>query len=55
MTNNTMFKAAATLPLVALIGTRALVTMHGATRERIIVQQRRAVLASLNQIIPAGS
>ena len=55
MTNNTMFKAAATLTLVALIGTSALVTMHGATRERIIVQQRRAVLASLNQIIPAGS
>lgn len=51
---HTIVKAAATLALVALIGTTALVGMHGATRERIIVQERRAVLASLNQIIAAG-
>lgn len=57
MTGNTstVFKAAATLALVAVIGTSALVGMHAATEDRIIAQQRRAVLASLNQIIPAAS
>jgi len=53
--SNTIFKAAATLALVALVGTSMLVGMNEATRERIIAQQRRAVLASLNQIIPAVS
>ena len=50
-----IIKAAGTLALVALIGTTALVAMHDLTRERIIVQQRRAVLANLNQIIPQAS
>jgi electron transport complex protein RnfG len=50
-----MFNAAAALGLVALIGTSALVFMHDATQDRIIAQQRRAVLASLNQIIPITS
>ena len=55
MPKNMIIKAAGTLALVALIGTTALVAMHDLTRERIIVQQRRAVLASLNQIIPQAS
>jgi len=55
MAANTILKAAAALALVALVGTTALVGVHDATRERIIAQQRRAVLTSLNQIIPAAS
>lgn len=53
--SNSIFRSAAALVLIALIGTTALVAVQKATSEKIVIQQRRAILASLNQIIPSTS
>ena len=50
---HSLLRSAASLGLVAVIGTTLLAGVHHLTAERIAAQERRAVLAQLEQIIPA--
>ena len=48
-----MFRSAALLALIAIIGTGLLAGIHALTEDRINTQQRKLVLQQLNQLIPA--
>ncbi|MFT5138662.1 MAG: electron transport complex protein RnfG [Lysobacterales bacterium] len=48
-----MFRSAALLALIAVIGTGLLAGINELTKDRIVSQQRRLVLQQLNQLIPA--
>jgi electron transport complex protein RnfG len=50
---HSLLRSAASLGLVAVIGTTLLAGVHHLTAERIAAQERRAVLAQLEQIISA--
>lgn len=49
---NSILKSAASLALVAIIGTALLAGVNGLTAERIAAQERRVMLEQLGQIIP---
>ena len=49
-----VIKSALTLSLVALAGTSLLAGMHHLTAERIAAQERRVVMAQLEQILPSS-
>jgi electron transport complex protein RnfG len=50
-----MARSAALLGLVAMLGTALLAGVNTLTRDRIVEQQRRAVLVQLNQVLPASA
>ena len=47
-----MWRSAALLGLVAMLGTVLLAGIHALTKDRIAEQQRRAILQQLNQVLP---
>jgi electron transport complex protein RnfG len=49
---NSMLKSAASLGLVAVVGTSLLAAVNFLTAERIVAQERRVMLEQLGQIIP---
>ncbi len=49
-----LLKNAGLLALIGLLGSLLLAFTYNVTKPRIAEQERRAILASLNQIIPAG-
>lgn len=50
-----MARSAALLGLVAVLGTALLAGVNTLTKDRIVEQQRRAVLVQLNQVLPANA
>jgi len=52
--SSSVWRSAVSLGLVAIIGTGLLAGVNQLTRERILEQERRAILAQLGQLIPPG-
>jgi len=52
---NSMLRNAALLGLIAVLGTALLASIYALTADRIAEQQRRAVLAQLNQVLPVSA
>ena len=52
---DSMFRNAALLGLIAVLGTALLASIYALTADRIAEQQRRAVLVQLHQVLPASA